>query len=81
MTRPSPTPGTGATGGATAGEPSPGATSASGGAHSGDEPGDEPGDGDLASTGAGAAMWCAALAVLLVGGGVAVRAVVRRRRA
>ncbi|MFF2505751.1 hypothetical protein ACFVTY_20520 [Streptomyces sp. NPDC058067] len=78
-----PTPGTGATGGATAGEPSPGATSApaSGGAHSGDEPGDEPGDGDLASTGAGAALWCAALAVLLVGGGVAARAVVRRRRA
>jgi hypothetical protein len=70
-----PTPGTGATGGDAGGEPSPSATS--GGAHSGDEPG----DGDLASTGAGAATWIAALAVLLIGGGIAARAVVRRRRA
>ncbi|MFE5044734.1 hypothetical protein ACFRAI_00075 [Streptomyces sp. NPDC056637] len=70
-----PTPGTGATGGDTGDEPSPSATS--GGAHSGDEPG----DGDLASTGAGTVTWIAALAVLLIGGGVAARAVVRRRRA
>ncbi|WP_329569407.1 hypothetical protein [Streptomyces sp. NBC_01361] len=72
-----PTPGTGVTGGDTAGEPSPGATSPSGGAH----PSGEPGDGDLASTGAGTATWIAALAALLIGGGVAARATVRRRRA
>ncbi|WP_338701574.1 hypothetical protein V2W30_30590 [Streptomyces sp. Q6] len=66
------TPGTGeATGEASPGTASPSASGTSA---------TRPQDGDLASTGAGPALWCAALAALLIGGGVAVRAATRKRR-
>ncbi|MFF1588766.1 hypothetical protein ACFVY0_11765 [Streptomyces sp. NPDC058286] len=70
------TPGAGTTGDAT-GEHSPGTASPSAAA----PVGDEPDDGGLASTGTGLAMWSAALAALLVAGGIAVRVAARKRRA